>query len=212
MWPDSMETEALLQRARRQDMAAINRLFERHRDALRDMIALRLERAIRRRVDASDVAQVVLLDASRRLKEYLEEPSLPFHLWLRQIAHDRLIDEYRRHKGSQRRTVDREQSLRPADYLERSALDLAAAIRDPELTPAAAAIRHEIELRFHAALDELSEDDREMLLMRHSEQLSNSDVARALGVTDAAAGMRYLRALRRLRAVLGETPSRSGSS
>jgi RNA polymerase sigma-70 factor (ECF subfamily) len=155
---------------------------------------------------------MVLLDASRRLKQYLEEPSLPFHLWLRQIAHDRLVDEYRRHKGSQRRTVDREQAIRPADYLEHSALDLAAAIRDPELTPAAAAIRHEIELRFHAALDELSEDDREVLLMRHSEQLSNSDVARAIGMSDAAAGMRYLRALRRLRAVLGETPSRSGSS
>ena len=205
MWPDQTETQELLQHAGRGEPEAVNRLLDRHRQSLRRMVHLRLDRALARRVDASDVVQDVLLEASRRLDEYIRDPKLPFHLWLRQLAKDRIVDMHRRHRAAQRRSIEREQPLAVAGNGERSALDLAAQLRDHELTPAAANIRRELEQRFLTALDSLSDEDREIILMRHYEQLGNSEVAAALGVTPPAAGMRYLRALRRLRGVLGES-------
>ena len=212
MWPDSNDTQGLLSRVEREGAAAEDRLWARHREPLRRMIAQRLDPALGRRVDASDVVQDVLLKASRRLPEYLRDPTVPFHLWLRQIALDHVIDAHRRHRVAARRSVDRERPLASAAFADRSSLDLAAELRDPGVTPAAAALRRELTCRFHAALGRLDEADREILLMRHFEQLSNGDAARALGLSEAAAGMRHLRALRRLRAILGEDPSRGGEA
>ncbi len=175
------------------------------------MIDLRLDRALGRRVDASDVVQEVLLKANQRLPEYLKAPVLPFHLWLRQIARDHIIDQHRRHRVAGRRSIDRERPLAPPAFADQSSLDLAAQLRDPGVTPAAAALRAELSRRFQQALGELNEDDREIILLRHFEQLSNSEAAQTLGLTEPAAGMRHLRALRRLRAVLGETPSMGGA-
>jgi RNA polymerase sigma-70 factor (ECF subfamily) len=214
MWPDAGETQSLLSRVAVADVSATDRLWERYRPALRRMIDLRLDQAVARRVDASDVVQDVLLKASQRLGEYLRDPRLPFHLWLRQIVRDHIVDAHRRHRTSARRTVDRERAL----YASHdggggdscSSLELAAKLRDSELTPAAEALRRELQSRFHDALLCLSDDDREIILIRHFEQLSNTEAALALGLSEAAAGMRHLRALRRLRSVLGETPSLCG--
>lgn len=202
VWPDSEQTQELLQTARAGDESAVNALMNRHRDALRQMVQMRLDKAIAARLDASDVVQDVLLEANRRLQEYLAHPVMPFHLWLRQLAQDQVIDMHRRHRVARRRSVDREQALN-VQFADQSSMDLAARLKDHELTPAAATIRKELERRFHAALDELDDDDREIMLMRHQEHLTNSEVAAALGLTQAAAGMRYLRAVRRLREVLG---------
>lgn len=177
-------------------------LLARHRGPLRRMIDLRLDPALAGRLDASDVVQDVLLEASRRLSDYLRNPAMPFHLWLRHLARDHVIDAHRRHRKAQRRSLDREQPLVPAALADRSSIELAAQFLDHELTPASAALRHELERRLQAALASLGEDDREVVLMRHFEQLSNQEVALALGLTEAAASMRYLRALRRLRAML----------
>src|SRR5947209_2833222 len=127
------------------------------------MIGLRLDPAIAARVDASDVVQDVLLEASRRLNDYLRDPAMPFHLWLRHIARDHLIDAHRRHRLAQRRGVDREQPLVPAALADHSSLELAAQFLDQELTPASAAIRRELERRLHGAIAELDEDDRELI-------------------------------------------------
>lgn len=199
-WPDSDKTEELLSRARAGDNEAVNLLFERHRQALVNLVRPRLGRRVAQRVDASDVVQDVLIDASRRLAEYLREPSMPFYVWLRQIASDRMIDAHRRHKLAARRSVDRE--VRPESQGNSSSFDLLQHIADAELTPATAAISNELEERFLSAIDILSEDDREVLLMRHFEHLGNGEIATILGLTPATAGMRYLRAIRRLRAVL----------
>jgi RNA polymerase sigma-70 factor (ECF subfamily) len=213
MWPDASETQDLLNRAS-QDASAAGELWERYRPALRRMIGLRLDRAISGRVDASDVVQDVLLKASQRLAEYLRNPAMPFHLWLRQIAQDHVIDTHRRHRRAGKRSVDRERSPAGATAggfaQDRSSLGLAEQLRDPALTPAAEAVRRELQCRFYAALLQLDDDDREIVLLRHFEQLSNSEAARALGLSEAAAGMRHLRALRRLRAILGEVPSSRG--
>jgi RNA polymerase sigma-70 factor (ECF subfamily) len=202
MWPKSDQTQELLAHARGGDAAAVNRLLERHREALRRMIDVRLDRKIRQRVDASDVVQDVLVDAHRRINDYLSNPAMPFHLWLRQIAKDRLIDAHRRHRDAARRSLDREQPLAIAGTDDRSTISLAAQLWDREMTPAAAATVRELQQRFAAAVELLDEQDREVVLMRHFEQLSNSEVAEALGLTAPAASMRYLRAMRRLRELL----------
>jgi RNA polymerase sigma-70 factor (ECF subfamily) len=213
VWPDACETQNLLHRVAQADAGATEELWERHRPALRRMIGLRLDQALARRVDASDVVQDVLLKANQRLSEYLRNPAMPFHLWLRQIARDHVIDTHRRHRQAARRSMDREQRIGAGAtggaYEDRSSLDLAGQLRDPALTPAAEALRHELQCRFHAALLRLDDGDREIILLRHFEQLSNTEAAQALGLSEAAVGMRHLRALRRLRAVLGEVPSLS---
>ena len=203
MWPDSTETQELLKQAARGAPDAINQLLERHRESLRNMVRMRLDRALAQRVDASDIVQEVLFEASRRLDDYVREPSMPFHLWLRHLAKDQLIDTHRRHRVAQRRSLDREQPLATGNA-DRSSLDLAAQLADSELTPAAATIRKEFETRFLQALEQLEDEDRDIILMRHTEQLSNSEVAQALGLSQPAAGMRHLRALRKLRSILGD--------
>lgn len=203
MWPESEQTQEIIADAKAGSADAVNRLLDRHRDSLRRMVDYRLDRRLERRVDASDVVQDVLIEANRRLADYLNDPKMPFHLWLRQLAKDRIIDLHRRHKVARKRSIEREQPLN-VSYADKSSLDLAGMLKDPELTPAAATIRAELQRRFFDALESLNEEDREVLLMRHQEHLSNSDVATALGLSQPAAGMRYLRALRRLREVLGE--------
>src|SRR3989442_6860281 len=111
MWADLPETQDLLAQARAGQPAAVERLLTAHREPLRRMIALRLDPALAGRLDASDVVQDVLLEASRRLNDYLHAPAMPFPLWLRHIAKDHVIDAHRRHRKAQRRSLDRGQPM-----------------------------------------------------------------------------------------------------
>lgn len=203
MWPESDKTQQLLNGVKRGDADAVNALMDRHRLAIRRLVQMRLDHAVAGRVDASDVVQDVLFEASRRMEDYISNPAMPFHLWLRQLAKDRIIDMHRRHRGAQRRSVDREQRLSNLGDDEKSTADLASFLKDAELTPAAATVRKEMEQRFLEAVNELDEADREMIMMRHFEHLGNTEVAEALGLSAPAAGMRYLRAIRKLRQALG---------
>ncbi|MEM9352258.1 MAG: sigma-70 family RNA polymerase sigma factor [Planctomycetota bacterium] len=198
MWPDTDKTEQLLNDAREGRSEAVDRLLDRHRDAVRRMIDLRMDQVLKRRVDASDIVQEVMIEANRRLTDYLADPVMPFHLWLRQMAKDRLIDAHRRHRQTARRSMDREQPLAAASN-SASGLDLLGQIRDQELTPAAAATWRELQRRFSEACEQLEPKDQEIVLMRHFEHLTNSEAADALELTPQAASMRYLRAMRRLR-------------
>jgi RNA polymerase sigma-70 factor, ECF subfamily len=200
--PDPQPTQVLLDRVRDGDKAAINGLLARHREAIKRMIDRRMDRVVQHRVDASDIVQDVMLEANRRLGDYLANPTMPFQLWLRHMARDRLIDAHRRHRVAANRSVDREVSLPAGGTDDRSAADVVAGIADRELTPAAAATWHELERRFAAAVERLEEDDRQIVLLRHFEHLSTADAAAALGLSKPAAGMRYLRAMRRLRLLL----------
>jgi RNA polymerase sigma-70 factor (ECF subfamily) len=204
VWPENDQTEKLLQGAQAGDGDAVNRLLERHRQAVHRMVQMRLDQKIRRRVDVSDVVQDVFVEANRRLKEYLKNPEMPFHLWLRHIAQDRIIDAHRRHRVSAKRSVDQERALFAPAAGDRSSLDLAAQLHDGELTPAAAATQREMARKVEAAISKLDDQDCEVVVMRHYEQLSNQEVALALGLTEPASSMRYLRAIRRLRQLLDE--------
>lgn len=199
---DPQPTQVLLDRVRDGDEAAVNGLLARHREAIKRMIDRRMDRVVQHRVDASDIVQDVMLEANRRLGDYLANPTMPFQLWLRHMARDRLIDAHRRHRVASNRSVDREVSVSPAGADDRSADDVVARIADRELTPAAAATWHELERRFAAAVEQLDEADRQIVLLRHFEHLSTAEAAAALGLSKPAAGMRYLRAMRRLRVLL----------
>lgn len=204
MWPEPEQIEQLLRDAREGDLAAASRLLQEHREALRRMVQMRLDRKIQQRVDASDIVQEVLLEANRRLRDYLNDPVMPFHLWLRHIARDRVIDAHRRHRVSAKRSVDREQAMVTQGLPDQSAADLVAQLRDEQLTPAAAATMTEMRRHFETAIEQLNEQDREIVQLRHFEQLSNQHAAQALGLSMPAASMRYLRALRRLRELLAD--------
>jgi RNA polymerase sigma-70 factor (ECF subfamily) len=202
MWPNREETDRLLDDARNGESGAVDKLLGEFREPLRRVIDLRLDPAVARRVDASDIVQDVLIEANQRLTDYLKSPDMPFHLWLRHLAQDRIIDTHRRHRLAKRRSIDREQPIARPAWVEESDASLVAQLIDHERTPTSEAIRHELQRRLAAAVEQLAEDDRDIILMRHHEALSNQEVAGALGLTEAAASMRYLRALRRLRAVL----------
>lgn len=207
MWPETDKTQQLLDGIKRGDAEAVNRLLDRYREAVHRMVQMRLDQKIKRRVDVSDVVQDVLVEANRRLRDYLKNPPMAFHLWIRQIAKDRIIDAHRRHRTSGKRSVDREQALAPVSE-ERSSILLAAELCDPQLTPAAAATQKELARHVEEALTQLGDPDCEIIVMRHYEHLSNQEIAVALSLTEPAASMRYLRAVRRLRSMLVEGPSR----
>ena len=201
MWPNSENTQELLQRVGNGEDDAVNNLLDRHRQAVHRMVKMRLDQKIQRRVDVSDVVQDVMVEANRRLADYLKKPVMPFHLWLRHIARDRIIDAHRRHRGSAKRSIDREEGGGDGG-LDRSTLELVAQAYDPELTPAAIAAQKELSEQVEAAIRQLDEQDCEIIIMRNYEQLSNQEVAQALELSEPAASMRYLRAIRRLREML----------
>ena len=205
IWPNGDQTHALLVAAKKGDGDAVNRLLERHRAPIRRLVELRLDRKVQRRVDVSDVVQDVMVEASGRLEKYLQDPAMAFHLWIRQIAWDRIIDTYRRHRVSAKRNMDREQSMSVAGNSDQSSMELAIQLCDPALTPAAAATQRELARNVEAAIDRLNDQDREVILMRHYEHLSNLEIAEALSLNPPAASMRYLRAVRRLRQLLEGT-------
>lgn len=200
MWPHDENTQELLTNARGGSEDAVEQLMGRHRAAIHRLVEMRLDRKIQRRVDVSDIVQEVFVEASRRMQDYLTSGNtMPFHLWLRQITRDRIIDAHRRHRVSEKRSVDRERALAPPTGMDQSSMELAGQIADRELTPAAEATQRELAKKVEATLSELNDQDAEIIIMRHYEQLSNQEVAAALELSEPAASMRYLRAVRRLR-------------
>lgn len=204
IWPAGDQTEELLAAAKSGSDEAVNRLLEKHRGAVRRLVELRLDRKVQRRVDVSDVVQDVLLEASGRLTKYLDDPVMAFHLWLRQIAWDRIIDTYRRHRVSAKRNMDREQPMTAAAGPDHSTMEFAVQLCDPAMTPATAATQREIAQRVESGIEMLGDQDREIIIMRHYEHLSNQEIAEVLSLNAPAASMRYLRAVRRLRELLEE--------
>ncbi len=191
-----------LERAAAGDAASWRELVRRHHGRLRWVVALRLDLRLRGRVDPSDVLQEVYIEAARRLPDYLKEPPLPFFLWLRQLAGTRLAKVHRRHLRTRGRDVRREVPLAAGAVPEASSAALADGLLGREGRPSEAAMRDELRARLLAAIERLSPLDREVLALRHFEQLSNAEAAGVLGLSVAAASKRYVRALERLRDAL----------
>jgi RNA polymerase sigma-70 factor (ECF subfamily) len=204
--PDENEVRQWLDQAARGDTDSWRRLVERHHDQLRRMVAVRLDPRLRGRVDPSDVLQETYLEAATRLADYQRRPDLPFRLWLRLIAGDRLAKLHRRHLGTQMRATGREVSLDLLAPPDASSAVLAAVLAGGDDRPSEAAVRAERQQRLQEILEGMGPLDREVLALRHFEQLSNADTAVVLGVGEEAAKKRYVRALARLRKALADEP------
>jgi RNA polymerase sigma-70 factor (ECF subfamily) len=201
---NSGDTLALIERARAGDAQALNEIFARHRDRLRRMVELRLDRRLQARVDASDVIQDAYLEIATRLPEYLGNPELPLFLWLRLVVGERLATLHRHHLGTQMRDAGREVSLYREALPAASSAALAAQLLGKHTSPTQAAVRAERMLRIQEALNTLDPLDREVLTLRHFEQLTRAETAQVLGIAEAAAAKRYIRALKRLKDLLAD--------
>ena len=197
--PDSAETRALLGRARRGDAGALPILLGRHRSELRRFVDFHLDPRLAARVDPSDVVQETQMEAARRMDDYLARPPMPFRLWLRKKAYERLLDLRRNHLTRARRSVSRE-----VRWPDSSSLLLARPLLAREPSPSQQAAARELAGRLARAVERLGESDREILLMRHAEDLPFDEIACLLELTPEAARKRFGRALIRLRGVLKE--------
>jgi RNA polymerase sigma-70 factor (ECF subfamily) len=195
-------THELIDGANRGDKVARQNLLERYRDYLRRMVAVRLDRRLAARVDASDVVQETMVEASRRMDDYLRERPIPFYGWLRQLAEERIVDTHRRHVTAQRRSVTLEQ--RDHDLPDASADELVRRLFAGDTSPSNHLIRQERHERLKGALASLSQRDREVLVMRHLEQLSTAEIAAMLEISEPAVKSRLLRALIRMREQMGD--------
>jgi RNA polymerase sigma-70 factor (ECF subfamily) len=195
--PDS---DVLLAQASQGDVTAGQQLLARHRDRLRRMVAVRFDRRLLARLDPSDVVQEALTEAARRLPDYLRDRPLPFYPWLRQLAADRLNKAYRRHLHAGKRDARREEAPLP----DKSALELAQRLLGRDTSPSNRLARQEVRERVRAALAQLPERDREVLVLRYLEQLSTREIAEVLGCPEGTVKSRHLRALERLRGLLSD--------
>jgi RNA polymerase sigma-70 factor (ECF subfamily) len=194
-------TEALIQRIVQGDQSASQLLLARHRDRLKNMVAVRMDRRLLPRLDPSDVVQETLAEAWQQLADYVQHRPIPFYPWLRQLAWQRLIAHHRRHVKAQKRSVKKEQhdTMRLPDQSE---LQLANRLAFSGTSPSGKLMRKELRLLVKKALRRLSEQDRELLVLKYLECLSTVEIAAVLGTTEAAVKMRHLRAMQRLRETL----------
>jgi len=206
MAENSADTNDLLQAVAAGDSARWGELLTRHQDRLKRMVALRLDQRVQSRIDASDVVQEAYLEASTRLPEYLKQPNMPFFLWLRFLTGQKLQELHRRHLGVKMRDANREVSLYRGGLPEATSAALAAQLLGHLTQPSQAAMRAEMKLQLQEALNRMDALDREVLVLRHFEQLSNAEAARVLDIQEAAASKRYIRALRRLKEILSGLP------
>jgi RNA polymerase sigma-70 factor (ECF subfamily) len=202
---DSRQIEALLRAAAGGDAESWRALVGRFEGRLRRMVLFRLNARVYGRIDESDVIQETFLEAWRHLSDYMRRPEFPFYLWLRGIAANKLHELHRHHLGAKMRDVAREISLNRTSHDNTSAA-LAAQLMGHGTRPSEAAVRAEVKIRLHEALNNMDPIDLEVLALRHFEQLSPAETAQVLGIKEKAAGMRYVRALRRLKEILASMP------
>jgi RNA polymerase sigma-70 factor, ECF subfamily len=193
------------ERLRAGDPAAAGEVFAACRDRLKKMVRLRLDRRLQGRLDASDVLQEAFLDVQRKAPDFATK-GMPAYLWLRLIVAERLLILHRHHLGAQMRDAGQEVSLHRGGLPAASTHSLANLLLGRLTSPTQAAIRAERQLRLQEALNGMDPLDREILALRHFEELSNSEAATVLELSKTAASNRYIRALKRLKEILSALP------
>ena len=196
----------LMERARGGDCGALAELFQRHRGRLEQMVRLRMDRRLQGRLDPADVLQEAYIDVARRFREYAADPAVPFYLWVRLIAGQRLVDVHRQHLGAKMRDAGLEVSLHRGAQPRASSASLAELLLGRLTTASRAAIRAETQLRVQEALNAMDPIDREVLVLRHFERMSNEETAQVLGIKPSAASNRHMRALKRLKEIMARVP------
>ena len=197
------ELDDLLVRAKQNDQDAIQALLSTHRGRLQRLVTVRMHERLKKRVDPSDVIQDAMLEASQKLPEYLELRPMPFYLWLRRLVWQKLAHLHRHHFDAQRRSISRE-SQPDLPLSEASSIQLVNQLAADGTSPSNGAVRKELYNHVRNALEQLANHDREILVMLYLEQLSMYEVSQELGISQRAANMRHLRALKRVRSVFTE--------
>jgi len=203
---NSNETDRLLARTTDGDDQSWGTLLTRHEARLRRMVVFRLDQRLQGRIDPLDVIQEAFLEAFEHRADYLRQRSIPFFVWLRAIVGNKLLELHRFHLGTRMRDAGREVSLYRGAMPEASSAALAAQLLGHATRPSEAAIRAEVKIRLQEALNTMDPIDREVVALRHFEQLTPAETAQVLGIKEKAAGMRYLRALKRLKDILTSLP------
>jgi RNA polymerase sigma-70 factor (ECF subfamily) len=206
MSADPRTDQQLLDAARGGDEGALATLVERYRDRLERMVRLRMDRRLQGRVDPADVVQEAYLSLRGKFSQYQADPRLPFFLWLRLEVGQKLVDLHRFHLGAQMRDAGQEVSLHRGALPQVTSLSLAEHLLGKLSTASKAAMRVELKLRVQEALNSMDPHDREVLILRHFEELSNAEAAQVLGIKPSAAVNRYVRALKRLKEVFQGMP------
>jgi RNA polymerase sigma-70 factor, ECF subfamily len=196
------KNEPLLARAAVGDGAAWGALVTAHEERLIRMVAFRMDPRLRGRIDPADIVQDAFVEASVHRESYLRAPTAPLFLWLRGVVNNTLLEVHRHHLGTRMRDVKRELPQR----LDDTTAALCAHLIGRLTSPSVAAVRDEIKMRLAEALGKMNPIDREVLTLRHFEQLSNAEAAEVVGIQERAAAKRYLRALERLKELLSELP------
>jgi RNA polymerase sigma-70 factor (ECF subfamily) len=202
----SSESVRLLERLQTGDRRALADLFQRHRDRLRTMVELRMDARLHGRIDASDVLQDGFLDLTKQLDNYLLDPRLPVFLWLRLVVSDRLAIYHRRHLGAAMRDAGREVSLYRDPLPQASSAALASMLLGRLTSPSNAAIRAELLLQVQEAMNSLDPADREVVALRHFENLTRAETAVVLGISEEAGAKRYIRAMKKLKTIMAAMP------
>jgi RNA polymerase sigma-70 factor (ECF subfamily) len=203
---DPTLVDDLVRRATLGEEAALAELFASHRARLRRMIRLRLDRRLQGRIDPSDVLQDAYFDLAEKLPEYASRRSVPFFIWLRLVVGERLLRIHRHHLGAAMRDAGREISLQQGTLPEASSASLAARLLGQMTSASRVAVRAEMQGFLQEAINAMDPIDREVIALRHFEELTNDEVAVVLGLAKAAASKRYVRAMLRLKAAIGNIP------
>jgi RNA polymerase sigma-70 factor (ECF subfamily) len=201
--------EELDRRLRGGDAQALAELFSRERERLWRIVQFRLAEPLRGRLEPDDVLQEAFLAANQRLKHYADSPATSPFIWVRMILNQTLIDLHRQHLGAQKRDAAREVSLDGAPYAQATSASVAIQLIGAFTSPSGAAARADVLGLVQTAIEQMDPTDREVLALRHFEELSNSEVAETLGIEQKAASIRYIRALRRLKEILAQVPDLS---
>jgi RNA polymerase sigma-70 factor (ECF subfamily) len=206
------EEKALIKRLERGDVQALAELFLQHRERLWRMVNFRMDRRLAGRVDPEDVLQEAYLAAAQRLAHCCTRSVASVFAWLRLVVQQTLVDVHRRHASVQMRDVEREMPVGGFSYSQTTSASLAAQLAGHITSPSRAAVRAELLDTVEQAMERMDPTDREVLALRHFEELTNAEVAEALGIQQKAASMRYVRALRRLKEILAQLPGLAGEA
>jgi RNA polymerase sigma-70 factor (ECF subfamily) len=204
--PDCTSEEMLLERAAAGDVGAWGALLTAHEPRLCRMVTFRLDPRLQGRIDASDVIQEVFVQAAAHREDFFHQPPLPLFLWLRGIVSNKLLEVHRHHLGTRMRDAGREVVEYRRASPDNTSEALVARLTGGATGPGTAVVRAEVKVRLHEALSKMDPIDREVLALRHFEQLNNDEAARELGIQRRAAAKRYVRALKRLKELLAELP------
>jgi RNA polymerase sigma-70 factor, ECF subfamily len=203
---ESTKTEPLLAPASTGDGAAWGELLTVHQERLMRMVAFRMDPRVRGRIDAADVVQEAFVEASAHREVYFRAPTVPLFLWLRGVVSNKLLEMHRHHLGAHLRDAKRDRPIDGPSRPDDTSAALCAHLTAGLTRASVAAVHGEVKARLAEALDAMDPTDREVLAMRHFEQLTNAEAAQVIGIQERAAAKRYLRALARLKQILSQMP------